>query len=346
MKSSLNLSKYYLFKSAVLLLFIALLLTSCQTNNQQSKKIEKKIFGVSMASMDQDVFPIMKDAMFDSMKRDYVEIIWLNADNKEEKQTDDINYLLKKDVDLIIINPVDSENANKLVKKINKKNIPVVALDRIVKNVPLSAYITSDSFRVGIEQAKYLAEKIDQTGKILILKGDKKNNIAFEITAGNKKILKKNIKINIIEEKWHKAWSPDLAEQTVRKTLAEHPDIKGIMANNSAMAMAAVKVLKEMDMTEKVVTIGADASKDACIAIAKGEHDADIDKMPYIQGLAAFKSALMISKEKKWNYNQRLKSGEYSIPVKLTPIMLIDKYNLITMKDRWSELDKYIKEIE
>lgn len=340
----LNIKKEYFLKIIILLLFL-FFLTGCEPN-KVSTVPEKKIIGVSMASMEEDVFQIMKEAMFDMKDKDNVEIIWLNAENKENKEKENIDYLLKKNVDVIIINAVNSKESKKSVNKIREAEIPVVALDRIVRDVKLSAYITTDSFTVGKKQAKYLAENIDKEGKILILKGDKNDNVSFEITAGNKEIFKKNLKIDIVAENWHKNWSPELAEKTVRKILKEHPDIKGILANNSNMAMAAVKVLKEEKLIDKVITVGADANKEACLAIAKNEHNADIDKMPHILGLTAYKVAVMITRGEEWNYEKHIKNGEHEVPVTVTPVMLINKYNLINMRDRWTELNEYIKTVK
>ncbi len=333
-------------KFFILIIILIFLLAGCQSEEKVSQIPPKKTIGVSVASMKEDVFPLMKEAMFDIKDKDNAEVIWLNASDDAEKQKKDVESLLKENVDIIIINPVKSEEASKLAEKIIKTGLPVIALDRIVEGVKLAGYLTADSFRVGEEQAKYLAEQIDHQGKIIILKGDKENNVAYEITAGNKQILKNNSNINIVVEKWHKAWSPELAEETVRTALEKHPDIKGVLANNSNMAMAAVKVLKEKNMTDKIITVGADASKEASIAIAKGEHDADVDKMPYILGLSAFKAAIMVVRGETWYYDQRIKNGEHSVPVKMTPVMLIDKYNLIAMKYRWEELDKYIEKME
>ena len=136
-----------------------------------------------------------------------------------------------------------------------------------------------------------------------------------------------------------------MAEETVRRTLEKHPDLKGILANNDAMTMAAIKVLKEKNLTDKIITVGADASKEACLAIARGEHDADVDKMPYVLGMVSFKVASSLAREEPWEYDREIKNGEYDVRVKVTPIMLIDKYNLITIRDRWPEFNQYIKTV-
>ena len=112
------------------------------------------------------------------------------------------------------------------------------------------------------------------------------------------------------------------------------------------MAMAAVKVLKEKNLTGQVITVGADATREACLAIAREEHDADVDKMPYVLGMVSFKVACYLARQEPWEYDTVVKNGEHEVRVKVTPIMLIDKYNLIAMRDRWPELNKYIKTVK
>lgn len=323
------------------LIIVIILLSACE--RKTSSPVPSKItIGVSMASMEEEVFHFMKEAMYDNKESNNAEIIWKDAKKDQAKQDKDVNELIRKKVDGIIINPVDSKKAASLVKKIEQANIPVIALDRLIYNVKLDAYIEANNFEVGILQANYLVEQLKHTGKIIILKGDKKNNTAYEITQGNKEILKKEANIKIVVETWHEGWSPELAEKTVRSTLKKHPDIKGIIANNSNMIMAAVKVLKEKNLTDKVITVGADANKEACLAIAQGEHDADVDKMPYIQGLTAFKITTLILRGRPWLIDTKIKNGDYIISTKITPVDLIDKYNIINLKNRWPELKKLI----
>lgn len=330
----------------LLIFFLLFQFTACNREDKIQKTPEKKTIGVSMASMKQDVFKIMKEAMMDLRDSENIEIIWLDAEEKEEKQEENIDYLIKKKVDVIIINPVSCKETAKGVEKIINAKIPVVAMDRIISNVKLHAYITANNYRTGTEQARYLVEQINGQGKIIILKGDKDDNVAYEITTGNKDILKGNMGIEIVAEEWHKDWSAELAEVTVRKALEKHPDLKGILANNSDMALAAVKILKEKNLIDQVITIGSDANKESCLAIAKDEHNAEIDNMPHILSLAALKTAIFISRNETWDYDKTIKNGEYDIPVVITPIMLINKYNLIVMRDRWPELNKYINSIK
>lgn len=332
----------------LILILFTLLFTGCAREEKVSKLPSRITIGVSFASLNSTTDRFIREAMEDLKERDNVELILLDADENEEREKENLERLLQEKVDAIIIQPVKSKNEElkEILKEIEKKNIPLVAMDRIIEDTKLDAYLTSNSFRVGVEQAKYLAQQMEEQGKVLILKGDKDDNVAIEISAGNLEILRKNQKIDIVSEEWHQEWSADLAEKTVRKTLEKHPDLKGILANNSDMAMAAVKVLKEKNLTGQVITVGADATREACLAIAREEHDADVDKMPYVLGMVSFKVACYLARQEPWEYDTVVKNGEHEVRVKVTPIMLIDKYNLIAMRDRWPELNKYIKTVK
>lgn len=332
----------------LILILFTLLFTGCAREEKVSKLPSRITIGVSFASLNSTTGRFIREAMEDLKERDNVELILLDADENEEREKENLERLLQEKVDAIIIQPVKSKNEElkEILKEIEKKNIPLVAMDRIIEDTKLDTYLTSNSFRVGVEQAKYLAQQMEEQGKVLILKGDKDDNVAIEISAGNLEILRKNQKIDIVSEEWHQEWSADLAEKTVRKTLEKHPDLKGILANNSDMAMAAVKVLKEKNLTGQVITVGADATREACLAIAREEHDADVDKMPYVLGMVSFKVACYLARQEPWEYDTVVKNGEHEVRVKVTPIMLIDKYNLIAMRDRWPELNKYIKTVK
>ncbi|HOA40768.1 MAG TPA: substrate-binding domain-containing protein [Halanaerobiales bacterium] len=332
----------------LILILFTLLFTGCAREEKVSKLPSRITIGVSFASLNSTTGRFIREAMEDLKERDNVELILLDADENEEREKENLERLLQEKVDAIIIQPVKSKNEElkEILKEIEKKNIPLVAMDRIIEDTKLDAYLTSNSFWVGVEQAKYLAQQMEEQGKVLILKGDKDDNVAIEISAGNLEILRKNQKIDIVSEEWHQEWSADLAEKTVRKTLEKHPDLKGILANNSDMAMAAVKVLKEKNLTGQIITVGADATREACLAIAREEHDADVDKMPYVLGMVSFKVACYLARQEPWEYDTVVKNGEHEVRVKVTPIMLIDKYNLIAMRDRWPELNKYIKTVK
>jgi len=345
--------KVYRVWSFLLVLFlIASLVAACgqapakSTGENKSSQAQpatpKKIkIGVSVATMQESVYSFMKKAMDDNKDKDGVEILWTSADNREEKQLSDVENLLSQGIDVLVLHAVNTGAAANLVAKAAAKNVPVVAMDRLPENAKVALYVTADSKKVGQIQAEFLAKQLNGRGNVIILEGEAGNGVARDITAGNKEVLAKYPDIKIVVDQAHKSWARDLAMATTETALTKYNNnIQGILANNSGMAMGAVQALINKKLNGKVVVIGSDADLDACQAIIKGDLSADVDKMPYELGLASYKAALALAKHEEVKGDITVKNGQYDVPVRLTPVKLITKDNVMEMKYRWPQLSK------
>ncbi len=309
------------------------------TPTTQAPTAEKRVkIGVSVATMQESVYSFMKKAIEEQAAKDGVDIVWVSADNKEEKQLGDVENLLSQGIHALVLHSVNTGAAANLVAKAKAKNVPVVAMDRLPENTSdVALYVTADSKKVGQEQARYLADKLGGKGKVIILEGEAGNGVARDITAGNKEVLSQHPGIRIVADQAHKSWARDLAMATVENLLTkEKNDIQGILANNSGMAMGAVQALKKRGLAGKVLVIGSDADLDACQSIIAGELTADVDKKPIELGLASYRAALALARGQAVNGD----TAVGSVKVQLTPIQLIDKANVDTMTYRWPELKK------
>lgn len=302
----------------------------------QTKRVK---IGVSVATMQESVYTFMKTAIEDQAKKDGVDILWVSADNKEDKQLADVENLLSQGIDALILHSVNTGAAANLVAKAKAKNVPVIAMDRLPENTKdVALYVTADSKKVGRAQAEFLVKALgEKGGKVIILQGEAGNGVARDITAGNKEVLSQAKNIEIVAEQAHKSWSRELAMATVENVLtARKNDVQGILANNSGMAMGAVQALKKAGLAGKVVVIGSDADLDACKSIIAGELTADVDKKPVELGLESYKAALTLAKGESVTADADVEG----IKVRLTPIQLIDKNNVMEMTYRWPELKK------
>jgi len=314
------------------LISVVLLTSSCA----KEKKIK---VGVSVATMQEAVYSFMKQAMLDNKDKDGVELIWLSADNKEGNQISNVENLITRQIDVLILHAVNTKAATSLVEKAKDAGIPVVAMDRLPAGAEVDCYVTADSFKVGKIQAEYLAKKITGKGNVIICQGEAGNSVAREITAGNTSVLKKYPGIKIVVNQTHRGWARGLAMATVENALTRYQNnIEGILCNNSGMAMGAVQALLAQNLTDKVVTVGSDADEDACRAITEERLSADVDKMPYELGLASYKVALAIVKGEGFSYDKVINNSGMKVKVKYTPVKLITKKNVMEMKYRWPNL--------
>ncbi len=316
-----------------IIICIIILFFTCTTENKHKNFIK---VGISVATMQESVYHFMKKAMDENAKRYNAEIFWFSAQNSKEKQKSDIKQLISQNIDVLIFHSVDTKDSREILKPIFEKNIPIVAMDRLPEDVKVKLYVTANSYKVGRIQAEYIASALKGRGDVFIIKGEKGNNVAEEITKGNIDMLSQYPFIKIIGINSHDKWKRKLAVQTMKSLIKNKTIPDGILANNSSMAIGIISVLKKDKLRIKV--IGADADFDACKSIISGDMLADVDKMPYEIGLQSFKSAVNIARNISIDVDKIIKIKGISVFVKYTSIKLITKNNVLKMKYRWKDL--------
>ncbi|MBS4178203.1 multiple monosaccharide ABC transporter substrate-binding protein [Lederbergia citrea] len=83
------------------------------------------------------------------------------AEDVVENQVSQIENMITKGVDLLVIAPIDGEALTNVLEIANKEKIPVIAYDRLIKKSEhVSYYATFDNFQVGVLQGSYIEEKL------------------------------------------------------------------------------------------------------------------------------------------------------------------------------------------
>ena len=87
-----------------------------------------------------------------------------------EAQITQIEYLLSKDIDALVVIPNDSDMLSGVIQQAVDKQIPVIAYDRPINGVPIDAYVSFDNKSVGMLMAKALTSACPH-GNYLIING-------------------------------------------------------------------------------------------------------------------------------------------------------------------------------
>ncbi len=295
--------------------------------------------GVIVSNMRDPVYVSMRTAMTDRMAADGVDVLWVSSANSESKQLQDVEAMISLAVDVLIFQPVSTTGSSGMVRKAVRAGIPVVALDRLPADAPVSLYVTADSRTVGRLQARLLAERLGGSGNVLILEGEEGHSVATAITQGNLEVIAQYPDIRVLMRRPHRRWDRSLARLTVEEALDLYGKVDGILANNSSMAMGALEVLRQRGLNGRVQVVGADADYDACLAVLDGELLGEVDKRPYDLGLAAYEAALEIRQGRLRPGDEIIQNGAFRVPVRLVPVRLITRENVqVEMSSRWGAL--------
>ena len=213
------------------------------TTNQSAAKPIK--LGFVLATLNEERYAKDRKYFEDFAKAQGAEVEFAACDDKVDVQTAKVETLLSKKVDAIVIQPVNGEAASSIVQLAKKDGVPVVAYDRIIKNADLDAYVTQDSFNVGVLQAEAAVKATQGKGNYILLMGEAGHSVADEITRGVLSVLEKNPGIKIVVKQNHPGWATSLALATVENALTRYKnDVSAILANNDGMALGAMGTLR------------------------------------------------------------------------------------------------------
>lgn len=307
---------------ASLVSFLLLLLTaSCTKNPGFSGKPRPTRVGFVLATLNEERYFKDRDYFIAAAQALGAEVEFAACDNQVQIQTSKVENLLAKGVDALVIQAVHSEAASVMAKSAKADGVPVIAYDRLIRNAPLDLYVTQNSFLVGVYQAEEAVKAMGEKGNVVILSGEAGHSVAEEITRGNRSVLERYPRIQVVVQQSHPGWSTAGALSTVENALTRYGNkIGAVLANNDGMALGAVKALQEQNLVGKVFVAGADADLTAVQNIAQGRQSMTVLKGIKPLAEAAARAAVALARGQGAPSDSTMPNGLVSVPVLNTPV--------------------------
>lgn len=258
------------------------------------------------------------------------EAMFTVAQGDHEMQAKQVNELVEKGIDVLIIVPCNSVKASELVKLAKAEGVKVIAYDRFITNSDLDLYVSFDNMKVGEMQSEYLLKKVPQ-GNYLLLGGSPTDNNAKMFRQGQMKPLEPQIQagnISIIGDGWADGWNPIKSYEQTLALLNSGKKIDAVVASNDQLATGAIRAFREKRLALPVI-VGQDADRDACKRIADGYQAMTIYKPVKDLAFSAAVAAVMLAQEQEIpNLNAKLYNGLKDVPSILLPPLKVDKHNM------------------
>lgn len=266
----------------ITVLMLALCMAGCGTQKQETVKQEtteeeKLQIGLSFDSFvierwlrDRDMFVSTAQSMGADVN---VQV----AGGDVDEQISQIEYFIQKEMDVIVIIPIDGEALCDVVKEAKNKGIKVVCYDRMIANADADLYITIDNEMVGTLMGEALIKACPDGGNIFAINGSPTDKNVEEVQQGFQKALKGS-GLKIVYTGYCDNWLAELAASHVNKGLQVTDDIVGVMCGNDDLASQAVKVLAENRLAGQVAVVAQDAELAACQRIVEGTQTMTVYK--------------------------------------------------------------------
>ena len=246
------------------------LLVGCSPKDDGIQKI-----GLIVSTLNNPFFVDLKSGIEKRAKELGYDVVVLDSQNDPAKEVSNMEDLTVKDVDIVLLNPVDSDSAIASVMIANNSNLPVMTVDRVANGGKVVSHIASDNVAGGDMAAKFL---------IVELEGTAGSSATRDRGQGFDDGIRKN-GFNLVAKQ-----SADF-DRTKGLTVMENiiqskGDIDAVFAQNDEMALGAQKALEAANMKD-VLIVGFDATDDAVDAVKQGKMAATVAQQPLLIGETA-----------------------------------------------------------
>lgn len=235
-------------------------------------------------------------------------------------QNDQLDVMIERKMDGIIVNMVDAQAAAGVLNKIKSAGIPVVFFNRepdlnVLKTYDKSIFVGTNAADAGKMQGDIIKtlwtknpqydRNKDGAFQYVMFKGEPDNPEAIARTEWSvKQAVANGIKMEQIGQTFVCNWDTALAQQAMESALAANEDkIELVIANNDSMAMGAIAALSNIGYNVEgggkfIPVIGVDATDQAVDAIGKGIMSATVKQDGEAMGNAVAQIMLnMIAKK-------------------------------------------------
>lgn len=231
------------YKLAILALLVAIISLS---NYVQAAKQDNIVVGFSCAGMGNSWRMFLK-ANFDAEVAKHPEIskvYFTDAGENPGKQASDINDLLTKGVDLLLVQPTMGAAIVPIIESAYEEDVPIIIFDGTVPTEDYTAYVGQDMKKLGANYAKELIRMMGEKGNIVMLSGIA-GQMSVELRLeGAKEVFANYPDINILDIQYT-GWSIPKAKEIMQSFLQAYPKIDGIWGDSGLMSFPALAVMKE-----------------------------------------------------------------------------------------------------
>ncbi len=261
------------------------------TNGTAGNNDGEFTIGFSISTLNNPFFVTLKEGAEAKASELGVNLIVVDAQDDNAKQVSDVEDLIQRNVNLILINPTDSASVQTAVEAANRANIPVITVDRGSDGGVIAAHIASDNVSGGEMAGELLLSLVGEGVKVAELEGISGSSAARERGQGFHNVAADKVSIVSQTANFNRADGLTVMENI----LQGNPDIVGVFAHNDEMALGALEAIEASGRTD-IFVIGFDATDDAVAAVEAGRLTGTVAQQPTLIGERALEAAVALLK--------------------------------------------------
>lgn len=252
----------------------------------------QRVFGATYMTMNNEFYKVVNNQIRTQVEKKGDHLITLDPALDQEKQNAQMQYLVKKKVDAIFLNPVDWKGIEPGLKAAKKAGIPVIVIDTPVYREDLiSMTIVSDNYQAGVQCAKAMMKKKSKAKIVLLTHQSAKSGV--DRIQGFLDTIRGHREYQVLAS----ADTQGQIERSlpkVEKIIQQYNQVDVIMALNDPAAMGALAALDSKNARQGVLVYGVDGSPEGKKLILDGMMEGTSAQSPKKMAGTAIQSAYKI----------------------------------------------------
>lgn len=265
----------------------AALLCACGSSNDAEEKLT---MGVCIYKYDDTYISTVRQGL-EREASGKAALLLNDGKGDQGTQNDQVDLLIQKGVDVLLVNIVDVGAAQTIADKAKAADVPIIFFNRepeedVIKSYEKARFVGTNAKDAGVIQGEIIAKtwqegKYDTNGdgvmQYVMLKGEPDNPEAVARTTWSVKTAEEKGVATAQLELGVCSWDTELANRTMEAWLSKYGNkIEFVISNNDGMAQGAVAALqaagynKGDEDSQMIPVVGVDATDAAKELIAKG----------------------------------------------------------------------------
>lgn len=236
-----------------------------------------------MKSLQADFFKIMKEGAIQyAAPLPFLDLVCVGTatQTEVEEQIELMRTLTDRQVDAIVLVPIDSKALVTPTVEAIKKGIPVVNIDiqldaELLKQAGVEvAFVGPDNFAAAYEVGKLLSERLRAADEVAVIEGLSVADNAQQRKRGFMKAIEEKKLKPVASEPAD--WETEKAAEVFHTIWMQYPDLKAVYCSNDAMALGILRQMQEKEHYLPVIGFDNDAVMKEFLSTGKLVATADI----------------------------------------------------------------------
>ncbi len=222
------------------------------------KDVSGKTIGFSQSYVTTNWIKDQREGVIQGAKKYGLNTVITDANHSPAKQITDLEDLVTRGVDVILISTYFSEAIAPAVREINRAGIPIVVLSsNLTGDVDYTVHLGTDTLATAKKAGEYYVKRLNRKGKVIQIIGSPGSTVNQQRGEGWHDVIDKVPGIEVVG-KVNADYDRAKALRGMEDMLQAHSHIDAVYTHSEDMAMGALQAVEEANRLKEMWITGYD----------------------------------------------------------------------------------------